>query len=600
MSLVRNVQAAASGYVVAFVGIVLVLLFAKELLIPFAFALVLSLLLLPAVSWLQKRGISRKLAVLMMSALTCVVLIGGAYGLSRELLNVAETLPHYRANIEAKVGTLHSSAERSLEEAIAMLEDLSGKLSAGGPATQTDAMPVRVVGTKSDQLLATEKLVGQVLYPLGEIFVVIIFTIYMLMNWDDLRHRLLLLAGMANINLMTRALDDATTRISRYLVMQLQVNACYGFLFGLGLAFLHVPDATLWGVIAGALRIVPFVGTMTGMLLPLVLSIAVSSGWLAPLGVFGLFLLLEIPAVNFVEPWLFSSRTGISSLALLASAIFWSMLWGWPGLILSTPLTVCVVVLGRHVPQLSFLHSLLGTNAKLSPAAHLYERLLAMDQVEAWSIAEKYLESKPLAKLYDSVVIPVLSLAEEDTHKGALDALQSKFVLLSLGELVARLTGYHSKAGDDDRSDSSVRMDALRAPLQKEFAVVCLTAGGHATELSTMMLTQLLERAGHQTVMFMPDTISDDILAALAIEKDTVIFISALPPFAFAQARAVCQRVRTLMPDNRIAMALWGSTEDGEEVLERFGSKRPTVVLGSFSNAVRQVRLWQRATRNVS
>lgn len=599
MSLIRNVQSTAGGYVVGFVGIVLVLLFAKELLIPFAFALVLSLLLLPAVSWLQKRGISRKFAVLMMSALTCVVLIGGAYVLSRQMLNMAQTLPHYRNNIEAKIGALHSSAESSLEAAIVMVEDISSKLSGGGPATQTDAVPVRVVGAKSDQLLATEKLASQILYPLGEIFVVIIFTIYMLMNWDDLRHRLLLLAGMANINLMTRALDDATTRISRYLVMQLQVNACYGALFGLGLAFLHVPDATLWGVIAGALRIVPFVGTLTGMLLPLLLSIAVSSGWLAPLGVFGLFLLLEIPAVNFVEPWLFSSKTGISSLALLASAIFWSMLWGWPGLILSTPLTVCVVVLGRHVPQLSFLHSLLGTNAKLSPAAHLYERLLAMDQVEAWSIAEKYLESQPLLKLYDSVVIPVLSLAEEDRHKGALDTVQSKFALLSIGELVARLTSYRSKAGDDDRSPSSVRLDALQSPLQKEFAVVCLTAGGKATELATLMLTQLLEREGHQTVMFMPDTISDDILAALAVEKDTVIFISALPPFAFAQARAVCQRVRTLMPDNRIAMALWGSSEDGEEVLERFGSKRPTVVVETFANAVRQVRTWQRATRNV-
>ncbi|MDQ2925827.1 MAG: AI-2E family transporter [Acidobacteriota bacterium] len=598
MSLVKNVQSAVGGYVVGFVGIVLLLLFAKELLIPLAFALVLSLLLLPAVSWLQKRGISRKFAVLMMSSLTCAILLGGAYDLSRQLLNVAETLPHYRANIEGKVGALHSSAERSLEAAITLVEDVSGNLAGGTPA-RTDALPVRVVGPKSDQLLATEKLAGEVLYPLGEIFVVIIFTIYMLMNWDDLRHRLLLLAGMSNINLMTRALDDATARISRYLVMQLQVNACYGFLFGVGLAALGVPEAALWGVIAGALRIVPFVGTLTGMLLPLVLSIALSSGWLVPLGVFGLFLLLEIPAVNFVEPWLFSSRTGISSLALLASAIFWSMIWGWPGLILSTPLTVCLVVVGRHVPQLSFLHSLLGTNAKLSPAAHLYERLLAMDQVEALSIAEKYLENKPLVKLYDSVVIPVLSLAEEDTHKGALDTLQSKFVLLSLGELVARLTGYQSKAGDDDRSDSSVRLDALRAPHHKEFAVVCLTAGGQATELTTLMLTQLLEREGHQTVMFMPETISDDILSALAAEKDTVIFISALPPFAFAQARAVCQRVRTQMPDNRIAMALWGSLEDGEELLERFGTKRPTVVLGSFSNAVRQVRSWQRATRNM-
>jgi hypothetical protein len=481
-----------------------------------------------------------------------------------------------------------------------MVEDLSGNLTMSAAPAQANAVPVRLVTPKSDQLLATENLIGEILSPVGQIGIVVIFTIYMLMYREDLRHRLLLLAGMANINLMTRALEDATGRISRYLVMQFQVNACYGILFGSGLFLLHVPDATLWGVIAGTIRIVPFVGTLMGMLLPLALSIAVSPGWSTPLCVIALFFILELTLVNFVEPWLFSSRTGISSLALLASAIFWSMLWGWPGLVLSTPLTVCVVVLGRYVPQLSFLHNMLGTTAKLSPAAHVYERLLAMDQVEACAIAERYLHSKPLVNLYDSVVIPVLGLAEEDRHKGALDAIKSEFVLLSMGELVARLTNYRQIAAEDEeRSERSIMIDALRVPLQKEFAIVCLSAGGQAAELTTVMLTQLLERAGHRTLMMMADAVSDDILKALATEKDTVVFISALPPFAFSHTRTVYQRVRAHLPDNRIAVALWNSDEESEDVLERFGSKRPDVVLGTLSHAVRQVRLWQQATRKV-
>jgi predicted PurR-regulated permease PerM len=601
MSRVRHDRPSAAESIVVIVGIALLLIFAKVLLIPLAFALTLSFLLVPAVSWLEKKGLPRKIAVFIASALTCLTLIVGLFVLSRQVVNVAQTLPNYRANIQRKIGSLHSSAEGSLGVAIAMIEDLSGNLTMTATPAQTDAMPVRLVTAKSDQLFATEKLIGEFLEPVGEIGVVIIFTIYMLMNWEDLRHRMLLLAGMANINLMTRALEDATRRISRYLVMQFQVNACYGILFGTGLFILHVPEATLWGVIAGTIRIVPFAGTLLGMLLPLALSIAVSSSWLTPLGVLGLFLILEITAVNFVEPWLFSSKTGISSLALLASAIFWSMLWGWPGLVLSTPLTVCLVVLGRYVPQLSFLHNLLGTSAKLSPAAHVYERLLAMDQAEAWSIAERYLDSKPLMKLYDSVVIPVLSLAEEDRHKGALDAVQSKFVLLSMSEFVARLAEHRQKneEEEDERSERSILIDALGVPLQKEIAVVCLSTGGRAAELTTLMLTQLLERAGHQTLMVMADAISDDILKALAAEKDTVVFISALPPFSFAQTRAVCQRVRTHLPENRIAVALWNSDEEGEDVLERFGAKRPDAVLGTLSQAVRQVRLWQQATRKI-
>jgi predicted PurR-regulated permease PerM len=588
----------AGGSVFLLGGIVLLLLFAKALLIPLAFALTLSFLLVPAVALLERRGVTRNLAVAIASALTCVCLIFGTYILSRQVLNVAKTLPGYRANIQKKIEVLHSSNEGSLQAAAVAIEDMSGDLALSPAPAQGDAVQVRIVGQRSDQLRATVKLIGSILEPIGQIGIVIIFSIYMLMNREELRYRLLMIAGMGNLNVMTRALADATARISKYLVMQFQVNACYGILFGTGLFFLHVPEATLWGVIAGTLRIVPFVGPLMGVAMPLVLSIAVSSSSLQPLLVAVLFIVLEMTVANVVEPWLFSSRTGISSLALLSSAIFWSMLWGWPGLVLSTPLTVCVVVLGRHVPQFSFLHSMLGTGAELPPAAHLYERLLAMDQTEAWAIAERFLDGKPLVTLYDSVVLPVLSLAEEDRHKGALSDLQSRFVLLSIGELVARLTEYSPKGRvEDEKSTRSMLIEARRARLQKEFAVVCLSTGNKADELATMMLTQLLERGGHQTLMLASDAVSGEILQGLSAEKDTVIFISALPPFAFAQSLSLSHRVRAHLPENRIAVALWNSQEDGEEMLARFGSVRPDVVVGTLRQALGQVDVWQCATR---
>ena len=596
MSRVRVPASSINGSVFLFGAVALLLIFAKVLLIPLAFALTLSFLLVPVVAALEKRHVSRPIAVAIVSMFMCIVLFEGGYILSRQVLNIAQTLPGYRENIQKKITALHSSSESSLEAAALMLEDMSGKL-VSKPVAHGDAMPVQVVEPASDQFRSTLELIGTILDPIGRVGIVLIFTIYMLIHREDLRHRLLLVAGMGNINLMTRALEDATNRISQYLVMQFQVNACYGILFGAGLYGLHVPNATLWGVIAGTLRIVPFVGTLMGMVLPLVLAIAVSSSWWTPALVIALFLVLEMTVANLIEPWLFSERTGISSLALLASAIFWSMLWGWPGLVLSTPLTVCLVVVGRHVPQLAFLHSLLGTNAQLSPAAHMYERLLAMDQEQAFVIAEQYLEGKPLEKLYDSVIIPVLGLAEEDRHRGALDKVRTNFVLLSIGELVARLTNYRQENAVDDKTERTIRINALTAPLRKEFAVVCLSASDKADELTTVMLTQLLEREGHQTLNLLAEAISDDILAAMAAEKDTVVFISALPPFAFAQARAVCHRVRMQMPENRIVVAMWNSDEDTDDLQERFGNAPPNVVIKTLAQAMHQVETWQNSTR---
>ena len=397
---------------------------------------------------------------------------------------------------------------------------------------------------------------------------------------------------------MTRALKDATTRISRFLVLQIEVNAGYGVLFGTGLHFLHIPEATLWGVIAGTLRIVPFVGSLLGVIAPLILSVAISASWWTPALVISLFLLLEIGTGNIVEPLLFSSQTGISALALVASAIFWSTLWGWPGLILSTPLTVCLIVIGRHVPQMRFLHSLLGTDATLSPAAHIYERLLAMDQIEAWAIAEKYLETKLLVELYELVLIPVLSLAEEDRQKGALTEAQSNFVILSLGELVFRLADYsQNDASDDSHAERSLLIESHRAHLRKDFAIICVSTGNKADDLATGILSQILDRGGHQNLMLAASALSDEILSGLATERDTVIFVSALQPFAYSRVSPICQQVRDKLTENRLAVGFWNSTEDNDEVHRRMRPLNVTLVTNSLLGTVKRMDAWKRASR---
>jgi predicted PurR-regulated permease PerM len=575
---------------------VLILFFARELLVPFAFALTLAFLLAPAVSRLETRRVPRVLAVAITGILAFTIICIVGYVVASQLLNVARNLPAYRLNIQQKIASVHSPAEQSLQNAFTAVEDISGDLATSGtiaPNSQqppTPVQPVRVIDPDRTQLQSTAELLMRLLRPIGTFGVVIVFTIYLLMKREDLRYRILLLAGMGRISLMTQALQDAATRISQYLIFQAAVNAAYGTFFGFGLFLIGVPNATLWGVLAGILRIVPYVGTATGVILPLVVSVAIFSSWAQPLLIIGLFLTLELTSTNFVEPWLYSSRTGISSLALLAMAIFWALLWGWPGLILSTPLTVCIVVLGRYVPQLSFLHTLLGTDAELSTEALFYERLLAMDQREAHAIANRFLETKPLVELYDSVLIPALALVEQDRHQGLLDDIRSNFFFLSIGELVAELTDYHPK------ETSTPTHSYPRRHNQEDFAVVCISASDQADELTTHMLVQLMDQASHQTLHLPAASVSSEILDSLSNEINTVIFISALPPFAFSQARAICQRVRAHLPHNRIVIGLWNTPEDPDQApelaIERFGNGKPNVVVSTLAQAVRQITHW--------
>ncbi len=600
MPRVRTPELSRNEPLLVLAVIVLILYFARDLLIPLTFALTLSFLLAPAVARLERRRVPRILAVALIGIVAFLSIFSVGYVVSSQLLNVARTLPAYRLNIQRKMATVHSPAEQSLEKAFTAVEDISGDIATTTTAptttlqqTPTQIQPVRVIDPDRSQLQTTAELLMRFLRPIGTVGVVIVFTIYLLMKREDLRHRILLLAGMGRINLMTQALQEAAPRISQYLLFQLAVNAAYGILFGGGLYLIGVPDATLWGALAGILRIVPYVGTATSLALPLIVSLAISTTWLPPILILGLFLALELTATNFVEPWLYSTRTGISSLALLAMAIFWALLWGWPGLILSTPLTVCIVVIGRHVPQLSFLHTLLGTDAELSAEALFYERLLAMDQHEARAVANRFLEGKPLVELYDSVLIPALALVEQDRHQGNLDDKRSDFFFLTIGEIVAELTDYHQKQPADISPATPKRVPRQ---IENDFAVVCISVSDQADELTTLMLGQLMERASHPTLLLSAASVAGEILDSLAAEPTTVVFISALPPFAFSQARAICQRVRSHLPNNRIVVGLWNSPNDPdqtpEQLIERFGSGKPNIIVTSLAQALQQLTNW--------
>ena len=413
----------------------------------------------------------------------------------------------------------------------------------------------------------------------------LVLTVYMLIKREDLHNRLLLLAGMGRLNIVTKALDDAGKRITSFLTMNFLVNAGYGVCFGIGLRVIGIPNATLWGVIASVLRFVPYIGTSIGVLLPFVFALGVYQPWGPALVVLALFAVLEFSVSNVLEPWLYGSQTGISTLALLVMAVFWTLLWGWPGLVLSTPLTVCLIVMGLHMPQLSFLHILLGDEARLAPEAKFYERLLAMDQAEAHVIAEGFLSEHPLAELYDIVLLPALSLAERDRHQGALDEVRASFVFQCANELIAELSDTAVLSPDGDPVNPAMP--------RKSFPVICVSTQDQADEIAATMLAQLLEQSGNRALQLPSSALSDEILGRLAEETETVICISALPPFAFAETRSLCQKVRHRLPRNRIMVGLWDPGLDAERIRERLSTCRPDRVVTNLAQAVLQVREWQ-------
>ncbi len=561
--------------------VLLGLYFARDVLIPLAMAVTLNFLLAPAVIFFERLKLRRVSAVILVVFVAAMVASAVGYIVARQVIGVVNELPNYRQHISHKLSALNMPAEGRFGQTVKSIEEIGETLSEenGGGVKAT---PVRVVPPPEPAGRRLGELLKPVVGPLATLGMVLIFTVYMLLKREDLRNRLLLLAGVGRLNLMTQALNEAAERISRYLVMNVLVNVSFGVIFAIGLYLLKVPNATLWGALLAMLRMVPYAGTMIAGFATVGYTLAYFDGWWHPLGVFLLFAGLEMAISNFVEPYFYGRNTGISALALVTMAIVWTLLWGWAGLVVSTPLTVCLIVFGRYVPQMSFLHILLGEEAELAPEAHFYERLLATDQAEAHNIADRFLEAHGLVDLYDDVVMPALIMTEQDRHKGVLDDVRSSYLFQSATELVAELTDYKSPLTSEicDPEGVSARTNP----------VVCVPAGDQADEIAATMLAQLLEQCGHKTLLLPAVALVPEILSRLAEESGTILCISAVPPFAFAQARSLALRLRQSLPENRMLIGLWTSGTDRDVLRERFGQARPDFVVATLREALAQIK----------
>ena len=551
--------------VVLAAAIVTGLYFGREFLIPLALAALITFLLGPFVTRLE-RFLGKVGAVIAVMTMIVGGTIGMGWTLGNQALDLANELPKYKENIRAKMKSAQLPRGGTFDKVSETVEDLKKDLpgagdkmkGVSGEAPSADSpLPVEVVSTPdSTPFSALGSMVGPILGPLGTAGLVLLLATFMLLKREDLQARVIRLIGQGRISATTRAMDDAAARVRRYLFMQLVVNVTYGIPLAIGLYFIGVPNPILWGALAAVLRFIPYIGPWIAAAFPIVLSLAVSPGWTAPLLTMGLFVVLELVSNNVMEPWLYGSSTGVSSIALIVAAVFWTWLWGSAGLVLATPITVCMVVMGRHISQLSFLSVVLGEEEALTPAEDCYHRMLRAGEHDEAELVDAFLKSKPLDELYDSMLIPVLTTAEEDHQQGLIDSEQRGRIAGSLREIISDLEERYLPTEEED-AEGEAAMPALR--------VLCIPARAERDELAGAMIAHALRQHGFEASGAPGKRSSGEIAAELERKPAEVACITVISPSKAIHARNLCQRIQAMLPEQRILVCLWGANGEAVE-----------------------------------
>jgi predicted PurR-regulated permease PerM len=516
--------------------IVLALYFGRDLLVPLALSALLTFMLAPLVTLLQ-RWLGRVGAVLLVVVMMFAVTGGVGWVLTRQAIDLAEQLPGYKENIQAKLRSIQMPEHGPLSKVSETLEDLKKELPGAleddstdpidsNPLSMERVIPVEIVGEKDQRLEFMQEVLGPVLGPLGKAALVLILLIFMLMQREELRNRFIRLIGQGRMSATARAMDDAGARVSKYLLMQLVVNVTYGIPVAVGLYFIGVPNAILWGALAVILRFIPYLGPWIAAAFPILLSLASSPGWMIPLMTIALFVVLELISNNVMEPWLYGSSTGVTPIALIVAALVWTWLWGPVGLVLATPLTVCLVVMGRHIPKLAFLSIVLSDEEALTPAEDCYQRLLRTGEQDEMELVDSYLKTNPMYALFDSVLMPVVAAAGTDHRLGFIDAGQLESVESALCDILDAVS------------------PEIPAADQGLFSVCCVPARAHRDQLAGEMLVRLLWQQGVSAQSAAPKMPLGELVAWVRKAKADVVCISVVAPRTPIHARYLCAKFR--------------------------------------------------------
>jgi predicted PurR-regulated permease PerM len=593
------------GVLSSIILVVAVLYFAQEVLIPLVLALLLSFLLAPAVRGLERLRFRRVPAVLVVVgvAFGLIFLLGWTVG--EQAVSLAENIPRYQDEIvakvrrfrnqggglRAKIGELGKQLKQATDEpttqaAVSPDDELASR-STGVIPGSTPERPLYTVTvpTSRSSLTTLGAYSGFVLGPLGTAALVIVFVIFMLLQREDMRDRMIRLVSGGKYMLTTRALNDAGSRISRYMLAQSIINGSYGIVIAFGLWLIGAtfgkgttfPNFILWGLLCAVLRFIPYIGPWAAAIFPIVLSLAVYPGFVVFGATAGLFIVVELLSNNVMEPWLYGASTGISTIAVLTAAVFWTWLWGPVGLLLSTPMTVCIVVLGKYVPQLKFLDVLLGDQPALAPYVSYYQRLLAADPKEAEELAKAYAEANGVDRVPDEVLIPALILARRDRADSGLSAEDESFIVERTKEIV-------------ERTLAPVANTQGTPPQTANAFIVGVPAHHRVEELAVEMLAKLMKPAGCIVEVLSVNLLPAEVEAIIASRNPAVIFVAVLPPGGLEQARYLCKRLRTRFADAKIVVGYWGRSRDFDRLLVRLRKAGASYVTTSLLQSRSQIQ----------
>jgi predicted PurR-regulated permease PerM len=570
--------------VATFVLIIASLYWAQAVLIPIALAIMLSFLLSPVASALERIGLGRLPSVILIVVLTFSLLAAIGWVVSLQLTSLGNELPKYTGNIKQKIGDVRvagkGGALENVQKAIEEVKDEIQKKDV--PLNNKEKpRPVVVEAQESSRFWPIPLASAAMLEPLAAAGLVVVLVIFMLIQREDLRNRLIRLVGYGRLTVTTRALEEAGQRISRYLLMQTIINSSFGLAVGFALYLVGLPYAILWGFLAAVLRFIPYVGPFAAAIMPTALGLAVFEGWLWPILIVGLFLALELLNNMVLEPLLYGESAGVSGVGLLVAIAFWTWLWGPLGLVLATPLTVCVVVLGKYVPQLDFIGVLMSDQPAMESNISYYQRLLAMDQAEAAEIVEEHLKTHPLEQLFDGVLIPALNYARRDRGLGRLTEDGEQFVFRATREILEELNSLKPESSLDasDSSQPATIVESSSVIVPKVHIWGC-PAQDEADELALLMFRQLLDSTIYGVEIISDAMLTAEVVARIGEKSPAMICIAAVPPGGLAQTRYLCKRLRARFPNLKIAVGRWGiGGEDGNSILLAGADKVGTTMI---------------------
>ncbi len=596
------------------------LYFAKDVLLPIALAILFTFLLLPVTRRIERLGVGRLPAVLGTIVIATAVLGGITWLVAYQFSELGRDLPRYKTALLERIGAIKNSTN-VVESVTNTIDEIDEQLKSGSETTEVEVgkgdaeksvkvvsdadsrdptgdswwqrtlaplgvqlgrpepVEIKVSHAPVSPLTQVKEWLGPILSPLITGGLVVVLVAFFLLQREDLRNRIVELFGAANLYATTEAIEDAEERVSKYLRAQFVLNTAMGCTVGVAMWLFGMPTPVLWGALAMLLRFVPYLGPTLATVLPVVLSFAVFEGWARPIGVLSFFVVAELIFNNVLEPLAYGNSIGVSATGVIVSALFWTWLWGPVGLVLAMPLTVCVVIMSRYIPQMRTITILMSERSALLIEERIYQRLLAYDDEEAACIVKDQIERASLDAVMDGAVLATLRLAERDRHAGALDSDRAEFVIRSMQEIAAEAI---EGAEPESDGDGAATGDGRKS-------VLCVAVGDRADEAANAMLAMLVRRTGVDAETIGAGALPAEVVEAVNRDGVGVVALSILPPLSTRDGRYLCRCLRARYPDVPIVVGIWQDGDPGA-LGERFRGDGGTYIATTLSAAVKRIR----------